>query len=82
MVDDVSEPLLKGKKKSRKLFSKHQLVPMQSLWYEFYMGIGIERLSLILLIILCLSLYVAYIVTGMSLEDRIPVEVDATRVEL
>ena len=80
--DDATEPLLKGQQRFRKLFRARRFAPIHSLWYEFYMSMGIEKLCLILVVILCLSLYVAYVVTGMSQNDRVPVEVEVTKVEL
>ena len=82
LEDDAAEPLLKGQRRIKRLFSGNRFAPIHSLWYEFYMSMGLEKLCLILLVILCLSLYVAYVVTGMSQDNRIPVEVEATRVEL
>ncbi len=71
--DDTSQPLLK-----RNHFVKLKetgFKQIRSIWYEFCMDLGWERLLVLLLVVLCLSLYVAYMVTGLAshVKTSIPI---------
>ena len=57
---------------------------VKNIWDEFCNDLGIKRLGLLLILVLCLSLYVAYTITGYSqlLDTRIPIQLDSQRVEL
>ena len=54
-----------------------------NIWSEFCADVGTKRLIVLVLAVLGLSLYVAYIVTGVAnLDMRIPIEDDVMKFEL
>ncbi|KAK3592587.1 hypothetical protein CHS0354_001754 [Potamilus streckersoni] len=54
------------------------------LWYEFSEELGPRKVFLLILFLLCFSLYIAYTVTGFSkhLEIRLPLEYESAHYEL
>ena len=51
---------------------------VRSVWLEFCADLGPEKLIAVVILVLLLSLYVAYIVTGYAnqIDTRIPVDAD------
>ncbi|ELT98233.1 hypothetical protein CAPTEDRAFT_218802 [Capitella teleta] len=58
------------------LIGRRRLGAMRSVWVEFCADLGAERLALVVVVVLLLSLYVAYLATGIGkkLNDRIPIK--------
>ena len=81
-LEDSVRPLMR--RPSTKRLQLHTMSRLRSIWYEFCMDLGAERLVVVLIIILCVSLYLAYMVTGLAKhrDTRIPVEANLRSVEL
>ena len=62
----------------------NQMESVRNIWFEFCNDLGLERLAVLLVGLLCLSLYVAYTITGYSkmIDTRVPVQFESQRVEL
>ena len=81
LSEDATEPLLgplaTRQRRSRRLQPLQGLRAVHSLWLEFCTDLGAERLVLVILVILVLSLYVAYFATGIAkqIDTRIPINV-------
>ena len=75
--DQSYQPLL-GRKPNSLRSLRQGLHIFKTLWFEFCEDLGAIRISVILLLALVVSLYVAYIVTGLSRdnESKIPINVD------
>jgi len=73
-MEDSAYPLMRHRQR-KTAGPGWKLRTVRSLWYEFCMDLGAERLVLVLLVILCVSLYLAYAVTGLAKhrDTRIPV---------
>ena len=58
---------------------QHGLAYVRGVWYEFCADLGVERLVIVIVIALCFSLYVAYIVTGVAkrIDMRIPIDINS-----
>lgn len=79
--DDAEKPLLRPLSIRSQRFRRSSAVT--NIWFEFCADIGAGRLIVIILVLLCMSLYVAYVVTGFAdhIDTRIPID-DSNRMEL
>ena len=57
---------------------------VKNLWLDFCADLGPERLVIVLVVIVCISLYVAYVVTGFAkmYDTRIPIRAGEGHTEL
>ena len=57
---------------------------IKSIWFDFCLDLGPEKLVIVLLLILLLSLYIAYVATDLSrtYDTRIPITDDMLHTEL
>lgn len=63
--------------------SRTGVTRFKTVWHEFCTDIGLERLALVLIFVLCASLYMAYTITGYSnLDNRVPIDFESRHVEL
>lgn len=69
--DDSKEPLLSKKKSNIR-----RLHAIKNVWHEFCVDLGMARLVMVLFVALCVSLYVAYVVTGLSKTTGTKIPVD------
>ena len=83
-IDESRQPLLRAEPKITRLSRPRDSFSMRNVWYEFCTDLGAERLVIVLLVALCLSLYVAYLATQLAkkIDTRIPVEGEQHNVEL
>lgn len=81
---DSSAPLLRVLPQTDGRSKPKALAHLKRVWLEFCMDMGAERLIALLMMGLCLSLYVAYVVTSFTkkIDTRIPINTDSVRVEL
>ncbi len=57
---------------------------VKNLWLDFCADLGPERLVIVLVVIVCISLYVAYVATGFAkmYDTRIPIQAGEGHTEL
>jgi len=75
VCDDPNRPLIHSNAVSSLFYDGD---PRQIL-YEFCVDVGARRLAVIILLVLCLSLYTAYVITGIGLATETQILVDNTR---
>ena len=80
--DDSSVPLLRVRPRTE--IRSRVLAHLKRIWLEFCIDVGAERLIALLMMGLCLSLYIAYVVTSFTkkIDTRIPIDIDSSKMEL
>jgi len=75
-TDESRRPLLRRTiKHTRWPRRQRRLCSFRNVWYEFCTDLGAERLAMVLIVALILSLYIAYLATQLAkqIDTRIPV---------
>lgn len=83
-VNDSQQSLIRKNVENSRNTTHFSIMALQKVWFEFCQDIGAERLVIVLLLVLCLSIYVAYLATELAknIDTRIPIANEVQKMEL